>query len=277
MDRVYHTATDQRAEQSEAEASFLARLTAAGVPVVPQVKLGNNWVFDGAINGTQILVEYHGDYWHQRPEVKERDARKQVWADQEGYLIVTVWEAHDKADPAGEVARVAAIYREVRAFASKRVDESDTAPAVADRVWGDWRDAFLAQLAEGGIVREACIAAGVSRQTAYAARTASDEFAEAWRLALQDAADLALAEYRRRGLAQSDRAMEFFITTRDPELRPVSRVEHSGPNGGPIAINSAAQEAAAQELQAWRTEQIGMLSSLPNAVLTPPTPATTTE
>lgn len=247
----YHTATDQRVEQSEAERAFMERLQAAGVPVVPSVKLGNNWVFDGAIDGTKILVEYHGAYWHQRPEVKARDARKQAWADAEGYLIVTVWEDHEQADPAGEVARVVTIYQELAAYAAKQAeaaDRSDTPPVIPGRVWGDWRDRFLATLADGGIVREACIAAGVSRQTAYAARAAEPEFAEAWRLALQDAADRALVEYRRRAVTQSDRAMEFFITTRDPELRPTTRVEHSGPNGGPVELANLTPEERAERI-----------------------------
>jgi len=245
MEPSYYGDTDQRVAQSQAELAFMASLVAAGVPVVSSVKLGNNWVFDGAINGTRILLEYHGEYWHQRPEVKQRDARKQVWADQEDYLIVTVWDDHAQADPAGEVARVVTIYEEARAFTARQADISDTPPAIADQAYGDWRDVFLAELARSGIVREACIAAGVSRQTAYAARSPDPLFAEAWRLALQDAADVALAEYRRRAMHQSDRAMEFFITTRDPEIRtPASRVELTGANGEPLDTLSDDERAA---------------------------------
>lgn len=253
---IYHTATDQRVEQSEAERAFMERLQAAGVPVVHSVKLANNWVFDGAINGTRMLVEYHGSYWHERPEVKARDQRKQEWADQEGYLIVTVWEHDEKADPDGEVARVVEAYRQAKVFADREArtaaaDTSDTPAAIAAARYGDWRDRFLVALGEGGIVREACIAASVSRQTAYVARADDPAFAELWRLAMQDAADKALAEYRKRAMQQSDRAMEFFITTRDPEVKAAAqRVEITGANGGPIDVTTLTDAERAERAAA---------------------------
>lgn len=222
----------------------MAALQAEGVPVVPQVKLGNNWVFDGAVNGTRLLIEFHGEYWHTRPEVVERDARKQDWARQELYQIVTVWEKDYAADPDGVVARVAEEARRARAameladrVIGASTDKSDTPAAIAAARYGDWRDVFLATLAEGGIVREACIAAGVSRQTAYQHRADDGDFARHWQFALQDAADAALAVYRKRAIQQSDRAMEFFITTRDPEIKTAAnRLEITGADGGPIDV-----------------------------------------
>jgi hypothetical protein len=96
-------------------------------------------------------------------------------------------------------------------------------------------------------VREACVAAGVSRKTAYAYRAESETFAEEWKLALQDAADVALVEYRKRALQQSDRAMEFFIKSRDPEsYRETSRLEVTGENGGPIDVHLTDDERAAR-------------------------------
>lgn len=217
-DLTYYTCTDQRCEQSAVELEIVSRLQALGVPVVPQVKLGQNWVFDGAVNGTKLILEVHGDYWHTRPEVQARDARKQQWADQEGYLIVTIWEHEYAQDPDGTLATVVEQYDAVKAFSARQEgDKGNTPPAIPGEVYGDWRDRFLAQLAESGIVREACIAAGISRKTAYEHRAADSDFAAAWKLALQDAADAALAVYRRRALQQSDRAMEFFITSRDRE------------------------------------------------------------
>lgn len=222
MGPTYYTCTDQRCEQSAVELDIISRLQGLDVPVVPQVKLGQNWVFDGAVNGTRLLIEVHGDYWHTRPEVQERDARKQAWADREGYQIVTIWESEYRKDADAVLRTVLEHYAAVKAFAAEHPgelegDKGDTPPAIAGSVYGDWRDRFLEVLSESGIVREACVAAGVSRKTAYAHRAAGSEFAEAWRLALQDAADAALVVYRRRALQQSDRAMEFFIKSRDPE------------------------------------------------------------
>jgi very-short-patch-repair endonuclease len=218
MGPTYYTCTDQRCEQSAVEVEILARLLDLGVPVVPQVKLGQNWVFDGAVNGTKLLVEVHGNYWHTRPEVQERDARKQAWADQEGYLIVTVWESEYAQDKDGVLQTVVEQYNAVKAFAAAQEgDKGDTPSVIAGQVYGDWRDRFLAVLSDTGIVREACIAASISRKTAYQHKAIDSDFATAWKLALQDAADAALAIYRRRGIQQSDRAMEFFIKSRDPE------------------------------------------------------------
>ncbi len=103
---TYYTATDQRCESSAVEQEIIRKLQDLGIPVVPQVKLGNNWVFDGAVNGTTIIIEIHGDYWHTRPEVKERDQRKQEWADQNGYLILTIWEAEYHKDPDGALLTI---------------------------------------------------------------------------------------------------------------------------------------------------------------------------
>jgi len=252
MEPIYYGTTDQRVAQSQVELAFMASLVAAGVPVVGSVKLGNNWVFDGAVNGTRLLLEFHGIYWHTRPEVVARDARKADWARHEHYQIITVWETDYAESPEAEVARVVDAARQARAAMELAEavlvpagDKGDTAPAIAGASYGDWRDRFLAVLAEGGIVREACIGAGVSRKTAYQYRADDADFAELWRLALQDAADRALATYRKRAIQQSDRAMEFFITTRDPEIRtPASRVELTGANGEPLDTLSDDERAA---------------------------------
>ncbi len=219
---TYYTATDRRCEESEVEKEIVSRLQGLGIPLVPQVKLGNNWVFDGAVNGTKILVEIHGDYWHTRPEVQERDGRKQEWADQNGYLILTIWENEYQQDPDGSLLTVLEHYEAVKSYTpptdgDDEGNKSNTPPAIPGSVYGDWRDRFLAVLSESGIVRAACIAAGVSRKTAYQYRNTDGEFAKDWKLALQDAADLAFIRYRERALQQSDRAMEFFIKSRDPE------------------------------------------------------------
>jgi very-short-patch-repair endonuclease len=242
---TYYTCTDQRCEQSQVEQEIVSRLQALGLPLVPQVKLGNNWVFDGAVNGTRIIVEIHGDYWHTRPEVQERDARKQEWADANGYLILTIWETEYREDPDGSLLTIMEHYEAAKAFAMPAEGDKSNTPSVPSSVYGDWRDRFLAVLAETGIVREACIAAGVSRKTAYQYRADDLAFADEWRFALQDAADVALVEYRKRALQQSDRAMEFFLKSRDPEsYRETSRLEVTGENGGPIDIQLTDGERA---------------------------------
>lgn len=59
---------------------------------------------------------------------------------------------------------------------------------------------FLRALASGCTVSEAATAAGVSSGAAYALRRCDADFAEAWRLALEDSADVLEAEARRRAI-----------------------------------------------------------------------------
>lgn len=253
MDELtYHTATDQRCKSSAIEQEIIGKIRDLNIPIVEQVKF-NTWVFDGAVNGTRLLIEIHGDYWHSRPEVQERDERKQEWADQNGYFILTIWEADYQRDPETELLKVVEVYDRAKAAAALtdavmetlEGNKSNTPPAIPGVMYGTWRDRFLAVLSESGIVREACIAAGVARKTAYAARKDDETFAEAWKLAQQDAADLALATYRKRGMLQSDRAMEFFIKSRDPEsYRETSRLEVTGENGGPVKVQLSDAERA---------------------------------
>lgn len=264
MTPTYHTATDQRCESSELERGIITRLQEGGVPVVPQVKLGQNWVFDGAINGTKILVEIHGDYWHTRPEVRERDIRKQLWASREGYQIVTIWESEYNEDPDGKLAEALATIETLRRYmATIDAPAEQLGPAIGDKGntpkyshYGDWRDRFLAVLGTSGTVLEACIAAGVSRKTAYKHSKEDLGFAEDWRMALADAADAALAEYRKRGQQQSDRAMEFFIKSRNPEeFGEKTRVEVTGAGGGPIEVMTPEQRAARAAVLVERARQ----------------------
>lgn len=220
MGPIYHTATDQRCEQSQVEQEIIGRLQALGIPVVPQVKLGQNWVFDGAINGTTIIVEIHGDYWHTRPEVKERDSRKQAWADQNGYLILTIWETEYHADPDGALLTILENYEAVKAFTMPDDDPKHDKcgmdrPRRSD--YGDWRDAFLDALSATGIILDACEAAGVTRETVRRHRREDVEFNEAFKDARKDAADRLRRRYHIRAEQQSDRAMEFLLKTLDPD------------------------------------------------------------
>jgi hypothetical protein len=54
------------------------------------------------------------------------------------------------------------------------------------------------------------------------------------------------------------------------------RTELTGPDGGPLVIDTAARQQAAEELEAWRREQAAKLSSMQNAMLMPPTSSTPT-
>lgn len=63
-----------------------------------------------------------------------------------------------------------------------------------------WQKAFLAALAETGIVTRAAEAAGVETSTVYSLREVDAAFAESWRLARESAADRMEQEALRRAL-----------------------------------------------------------------------------
>lgn len=271
----YHTATDRRCKTSELERAILAALAERGVPIVPQVKR-RSWVFAAGVQGAKILVEVDGAYWHSLPHAVERDARKDAWAAQHGYTIVRVAEAAYREDPEGVItATIAAI---VAAQADAGSDRSDTEGYVPSVVFDDWRDAFIARLGDTGNVRAACIAARISRSNAYHRRDTDEEFRLAWDEAAESFCDLLEGVYAQRGIEQSDRAIEGYLKAyRRERWGDKSRVELTGKDGGAIQVDSAAMQAAAEELAAWRTDQMSALSSWLNSPPTPPTPATTTE
>ncbi len=64
----------------------------------------------------------------------------------------------------------------------------------------DWRPRFLEVLAIRGNVREAALAAGISRRMTFKERALNEAFADAWALAMADAADRMEAEAYRRAV-----------------------------------------------------------------------------
>ena len=49
------------------------------------------------INGQKKIIELYGDYWHNRPEVKERDKRRLIAYTKYGYKTLIIWE-HELKD-----------------------------------------------------------------------------------------------------------------------------------------------------------------------------------
>ena len=209
-------------EQSAIEQHVISSLQALGVPIVSPVKLGHNWVFDGAVNGTKLLIEIHGDYWHSQPEVQERDARKQVWADAEGYQILTIWEDDIRRDMDHVLIAAAEQAHAALAAARLRAAEADNVAKVAvDRPrradYGDWRDVFLEGLELTGIYLDGCEAAGVSYEILRRHRREDPDFGQAVKDARKRAADRLRRTYHRRADQQSDRAMEYMLRQLDPD------------------------------------------------------------
>lgn len=71
-----------------------AALSIAGVEYTDQYRpAGYSRVYDFFIP-PNILIECHGDYWHgpKRPKNQKRDIEKKLWAKENGYYLVVLWE-----------------------------------------------------------------------------------------------------------------------------------------------------------------------------------------
>ena len=101
----------------------------------------------------------------------------------------------------------------------------------------DWQEAFLAALRKRPSVAAAATAAGISRRNAYLARESDPAFAAEWDSVLQSAVDELEAVAFSRAADGSDAVMTFLLKCHRPQVyNPPDRREHSGPDGGPIAL-----------------------------------------
>lgn len=127
------------------------------------------------------------------------------------------------------------------------------------------KDAFLAVLCSGGVIRDACEAAGIARTTAYEWRENDEAFAAAWQHAVDEGTDLLEREALRRArdgveepvfyqgaecgrvTRHSDALMQFMLRGRRPTVFNTDRVEHSGPGGKPIDHSMTVEFVAAKD------------------------------
>lgn len=91
------------------------------------------------------------------------------------------------------------------------------------------REAFLTILSNGGTVKEAREAAGISRSSIYDWRKADEDFAAAWDHAYEEGTDELETEAVRRAKDGSDTLMIFLLKARRPEkYRDNVKHEHTG-------------------------------------------------
>lgn len=114
-----------------------------------------------------------------------------------------------------------------------------------------WTDAFLAHLAECGILTDAAAAAGVDRSTVFRRRQDDEEFAQAVDEAIDMAADKLEREARRRAvdgveepvyqggqlvgkrMVYSDSLLALLLKGRRKKVF-AERIEQTGADGGPV-------------------------------------------
>ena len=133
-----------------------------------------------------------------------------------------------------------------------------------------WRPLFLDTLRGTGNVQLAASNADVARQVAYRARDSSDKFRADWDEALEEARELLEAEARRRaaiGVEEpvfykgeivghirkySDNLLMFLLKAHWPEkFRDNYAVEHRGPGGGPVKVETKTEHVFQPTQEAW--------------------------
>lgn len=81
----------------------------------------------------------------------------------------------------------------------------------------EWHAAYLTALRNSGNVRASCLAAGITRETAYTHRAADATFAAEWESAMEDAIEGLEAAARQRALASSDTLLIFLLKAHRPD------------------------------------------------------------
>lgn len=113
------------------------------------------------------------------------------------------------------------------------------------------RATFLTILEETCNVSEAARAAGMGRRSAYDWREDDADFAAAWDDAIEAAADkLEQVAFERAKAGTSDRMLEILLKAHRPQFREKQRLEHSGPDGGPIEYQRLSDEEVEARIRA---------------------------
>lgn len=87
----------QAKENTSIEKAVAEVLQQLRIEYVAQKPLGP-FVVDFFIPKAKLVIECDGDYWHNLPEMKERDKRKDGWLRKQGVRIVRIWEHDIKTD-----------------------------------------------------------------------------------------------------------------------------------------------------------------------------------
>jgi very-short-patch-repair endonuclease len=93
-------------KETTIETLMYVELERRGVTFVRQQVVDGVWVVDAMVPGPKIVIECDGEYWHGKPEMKARDARKDGYLKSRGYTVLRFPEAAIRADVGQCVDRV---------------------------------------------------------------------------------------------------------------------------------------------------------------------------
>src|SRR5690606_39186797 len=85
-------------ENTSIEIAVANELTERGIKYEEQYNLGDKFRLDFLLPEYGIVIECDGDYWHNLPEVKRRDRRKNSYIEACGYSLYRFWEYQINAD-----------------------------------------------------------------------------------------------------------------------------------------------------------------------------------
>jgi len=88
----------QQKQETTPESILYAELERRRIPFMPQQPIDGLYVVDALIPGAKIIIECDGDYWHNLPEMKKRDERKDKYLKSRRYHILRFTESELKAD-----------------------------------------------------------------------------------------------------------------------------------------------------------------------------------
>ena len=85
-------------ENTSIEIAIANELTKRGIEYKEQYNLGDKFRLDFLLPEYGIVIECDGDYWHNLPEVKRRDRRKNAYIKACGYSLYRFWESEINTD-----------------------------------------------------------------------------------------------------------------------------------------------------------------------------------
>jgi hypothetical protein len=104
------------------------------------------------------------------------------------------------------------------------------------RAKGKWQKKFLQVLAESPSVKAACLAAGVSRMTAYRYRQSDPEFAEEWQDAIRQSVDDLEAVAFKLAVEGDAGLIQFLLRCHKPEVYRDTQRHEVGLLGGIVLL-----------------------------------------
>lgn len=113
----------RRMHVSRFEMWVMDLIQSAGVKIETQVKK-DNWIFDAAIPGTNILVEADGVFWHNLPSAIRRDMRKNAWCVAHGHQLIRIPELAFYNNPLDAITPLLILWEQTTGLKHSPVDRS---------------------------------------------------------------------------------------------------------------------------------------------------------